>query len=99
MSNIDVKGLSKELEQAIVGLKNTSKLGDAGVVTRVSDGVIWVYGLHECGFGEVLEIKTDGETAQAFVLNLLEDEIGAVLLSGETDVKAGAIVSLSGKSL
>lgn len=99
MSNVDVKGLSKELEQAIAGLKDTSKLGESGVVTRVSDGVIWVYGLHECGFGEVLDINTDGETARAFVLNLFEDEIGAVLLSGETSVKAGAIVTLSGKGL
>lgn len=99
MSNIDVKGLSKELEQAIAGLKDTSKLGESGVVTRVSDGVIWVYGLHECGFGEVLDIETNGANARAFVLNLFEDEIGAVLLSGETDVKAGAKVTLSGKGL
>jgi F-type H+-transporting ATPase subunit alpha len=99
MSSVDVKGLSKELEQAIAGLKDASKLGESGVVTRVSDGVIWVYGLHECGFGEVLDIKTEGNTARAFVLNLFEDEIGAVLLSGETDVKAGAVVTLSGKGL
>ena len=99
MSNLDVKNISKELEAAIAGMKKTSDLTDSGVVTRVGDGIVWVYGLRGAGFSEVIEIETDSKKARAFVLNLLEDEIGAVLLDGETEVKAGARVTLSGEQL
>jgi F-type H+-transporting ATPase subunit alpha len=99
MSNLDVKNISKELEAAIAGMKQSSDLTDSGVVTRVGDGIVWVYGLRGAGFSEVIEIETASKKARAFVLNLLEDEIGAVLLDGETEVKAGARVTLSGEQL
>jgi F-type H+-transporting ATPase subunit alpha len=101
MSDLNVKQLSGELQQAIAGLKAKDGLEQVGVVTRVSDGVAWVYGLGDCGFGEVLEIETlgDGASAQAFVLNLNEDELGAVLLGSEVKVAAGARVRLTGKVL
>jgi F-type H+-transporting ATPase subunit alpha len=99
MSNLDVKNISKELEAAIAGMKKTSDLTDSGVVTRVGDGIVWVYGLRGAGFSEVIEIEADSTKVRAFVLNLLEDEIGAVLLDGETEVKAGARVTLSGEQL
>ncbi len=99
MSNLDVKSISKELESAIAGMKKTSDLTNSGVVTRVGDGIVWVYGLRNAGFSEVIEIEAGSKKVRAFVLNLLEDEIGAVLLDGETDVKAGARVTLSGEQL
>ncbi len=99
MSNLDVKSISKELEAAIVGMQKTSELTDSGVVTRVGDGIVWIYGLRNAGFSELVEIEAGDKKVQAFVLNLLEDEIGAVLLDGESDVKAGAHVTLSGEQL
>ncbi len=101
MSDLNVKELSRELSHAIAGLKAKDGLEQTGVVTRVSDGVAWIYGLTDCGFGEVLEIQTsgDGRPAQAFVLNLNEDELGAVLLDSETAVVAGARARLTGKTL
>jgi len=47
----------------------------------------------------VLEIETDGGTVEAFALNLMEDEIGAVILGGEDKVKAGASVRRKGSVL
>jgi F-type H+-transporting ATPase subunit alpha len=100
MSDLRVKELAADLQQAINGLKKTEGLVDTGVVTRIGDGVAWVYGLSRAGFSEVLEIETDeGAPARAFVLNLLEDELGAVLLDGETRVRAGAKVRLTGRNL
>ncbi len=101
MSNLNVSELSRELTSAIAGLKSKEGLEQVGVVTRVSDGVAWIYGLSNCGFGEVLEIdtSTNGAAAQAFVLNLGEDELGAVLLGSEATVSAGARARLSGKVL
>jgi len=68
-------------------------------VTELGDGVAWVHGLSSAGYSEVLEIETDGGTVEAFALNLMEDEIGAVILGGEDKVKAGASVRRKGSVL
>lgn len=100
MSELKVQELSAELRDAIQSLRTTKGLEEAGVVTRVGDGVAWVYGLRSAGFNEVIDIETrDGGTVTAFVLNLLEDEIGAVILGDDADVLAGARVTLTGKVL
>lgn len=100
MSDLNIKDLTQELEAAIGGLSKQAQFEQAGVVTRVSDGIVWVYGLKDCGFSDVLEIETtDGTLARAFALNLYEDEIGAVLLDSEVGVSAGARVTLTGTTL
>ena len=99
MSKIDVTELAKSLREKIAQLEATEGLEDAGVVIRVGDGVAWVHGLSNAGYSEVLEIETDGDTVEAFALNLMEDEIGAVILGGENKVKAGASVRRKGSVL
>lgn len=97
---ISVKELSSELQAAISQLKSDQDLQEVGIVTRIGDGVAWVYGLTNAGFNEVLEIEaTDGSTVEAFALNLMEDEIGAVLLGADSKVAAGARVKLKGTVL
>lgn len=91
--------LSKELRQAIAALETTGNLEEVGVVVRVGDGVAWVHGLRAAGYSEVLQIETSGGIVEAFALNLLEDEIGAVLLGGDALVKAGQTVRLKGTVL
>ena len=99
MSKIDVTELAKSLREKIAQLEATEGLEDAGVVIRVGDGVAWVHGLSKAGYSEVLEIETDSGTVEAFALNLMEDEIGAVILGGEEKVKAGASVRRKGAVL
>ncbi len=100
MSDLKVQELSAELRDAIQSLRSTKGLEEAGVVTRVGDGVAWIYGLRSAGYNEVIEIETrTGDTVTAFVLNLLEDEIGAVVLGNDAEVMAGAKVNLTGKVL
>ena len=99
MSKIDVTELAKSLREKIAQLEATEGLEDAGVVIRVGDGVAWVHGLSKAGYSEVLEIETDGGAVEAFALNLMEDEIGAVILGGEEKVKAGASVRRKGTVL
>lgn len=100
MSELKVQELSAELREAIQGLRDRRGLEEAGIVTRVGDGVAWVYGLRSAGYNEVLEIETaHGSTVTAFALNLLEDEIGAVILGDDADVVAGAKVTLTGAVL
>ncbi len=100
MSQINIKELSQELQQAIAGLRETGSLTQTGIVTRVGDGVVWIYGLSDCGFNEVVEIETGGgNVARAFVLNMYPDELGAVLLDPEQSVRAGASVTMTGETL
>ena len=98
MAELSVKELSKELRDAIANLDASEGLEKSGVVIRVGDGVAWIYGLREAGSSEILKIETlDGGTADAFALNLMEDEIGAVLLGDENQIAAGAKVTLTGE--
>jgi len=95
----EVKGLAEEVKKAIAELSASGQEQSSGIVTRVGDGVAWIYGLRGCGYSEMLEIEGVHGKVTAFALNLLEDEIGAVLLSQDEEVEAGAKVRLTGEVL
>ena len=100
MSELAIQELSAELRDAIQSLRVSRGLEEAGIVTRVGDGVVWVYGLRSAGYNEVIEVETrKGGTVTAFALNLLEDEIGAVIMGDDADVVAGAKVTMTGRVL
>ena len=96
MTKISVAELSKDLRDAIAGLESTEGLEKVGIVVRVGDGVAWVQGLRDAGYNEVLQIETPSGIVEAFALNLMEDEIGAVLLGSDSLVSAGNTVRLKG---
>ena len=99
-TNVSTAELAKEVREAISALKSSGNVEKTGIVTRIGDGVAWIYGLSAAGYSEMLEIEGEnGETVSAFALNLMEDEIGAVLLDSDVKVKAGAKVRLSGQVL
>ncbi|MBW3538005.1 F0F1 ATP synthase subunit alpha [Candidatus Parcubacteria bacterium] len=97
--DISVQQLSSELRGAIEQLKTGPDVQKVGLVTRVGDGIAWIYGLRDCGFGEMVEIDGPGGSVSAFALQLLEDEIGVVLLGDERRITAGAKVRLTGQIL
>ncbi len=99
MAELQVADLSKELRDAIQALDVSGDTQSVGIVTRVGDGVAWVYGLRGAGYSEVLQIETEDGIVEAFALNLNEDEIGAVLLGSDESVVAGAKVTLKGTVL
>ena len=99
MADIAVTELSKGLRDAISQLEVSGDLETVGIVTRVGDGVAWVHGLANAGYSEVLEIETKNGIVEAFALNLMEDEIGAVLLGSDQHVAAGDSVKLKGEIL
>lgn len=96
MAEISVSELAKGLREAIADLETNEGLEANGIITRVSDGVAWVHGLRDAGYSEVLEIETVGGIVEAFALNLMEDEIGAVILGEDSKVSAGNKVRLKG---
>jgi F-type H+-transporting ATPase subunit alpha len=100
MTDFSIQDLAADVRLAIESLRAAGGLESTGVVTRVSDGVAWVFGLTTCGYNEMIEIEGEaGKPVNAFALNLMSDEIGAVLLSEDSEVKAGAKVRLTGKQL
>ncbi len=100
MAELSINELSKDIRKAIEELKSRPDIEEVGVVTRVGDGIAWIYGLSNCGYSEMIDIETNsGGTVTAFAFNLGEDEIGAVLVGDDIDVKAGAVARLSGKVL
>ena len=99
MSELQVTELSKDLQAAIAGLEQNEGLSSAGVVIRVGDGVAWIHGLKEAGYSEVLQIDTKSGVVEAFALNLMEDEIGAVILGDDSQISAGDTVRLKGELL
>ncbi len=100
MADLSITELSADIRAAITELKARPEIESVGVVTRVGDGIAWIYGLSAAGYNEMLEIEgVDGQKVTAFAFNLATDEIGAVLLGEDTNVKAGANVRLSGQVL
>lgn len=98
--DVNVAQLAGDVKKAIAQLTSVGDELSSGVVTRVGDGVAWIYGLRTCGYAEMIEIDAiDGGVVTAFALNLLEDEIGAVLLGENERIRAGAKVKLSGQIL
>lgn len=100
MADLSITELSSDIRAAIAELKTRPEIESVGVVTRIGDGIAWIYGLTAAGYNEMLEIDgVSGQKVTAFAFNLGEDEIGAVLLGDDTEVKAGATVRLSGTVL
>ena len=100
MAELSIKELSDDIRKAIEDLKKRPEIEEIGIVTRVGDGIVWIYGLSNCGYSEMIDIQAiNGQTIRAFAFNLGEDEIGAVLLGEDSQIKAGAKAKLSGKIL
>lgn len=100
MKDISIKDLSSDIREAIEQLRSKPEIQDVGIVTRIGDGVAWIYGLSDCGFNEMINITaTDGQNVTAFALNLGSDEIGAVILGDDTSIKAGAVAKRTNQIL
>jgi len=101
MTHISIADLTAELQSAINDLKTKPEISETGIVTKVSDGIVWIYGLTNCGYNEMITIETVNGTdsVYAFALNLEEDQIGAVLLGDDRLIRAGAKTKLTGKIL
>ena len=88
-NNISASEVSRILLDQLQGIDTSVKYEEVGEVLQVSDGVARIYGLVNAEAGELLEFASG---VKAVVMNLEEDNVGAVLL-GPTDlVKEGMSV-------
>ncbi|MDR0601644.1 MAG: F0F1 ATP synthase subunit alpha, partial [Treponema sp.] len=86
--------LSRVLQEQIEHWQGKAVSGSTGFVVQVGDSVASVYGLEKAVYGELVEFASG---AAGIVLNLNEDGVGCVLLSGETAVRDGEEVKGTGK--
>ncbi|MCQ2151039.1 MAG: F0F1 ATP synthase subunit alpha [Bacteroidales bacterium] len=93
-NSIKASEISEILLQQLKGIDTSVQYEEVGQVLQVSDGVTRVYGLAGAEAGELLEFDSG---VNAVVMNLEEDNVGAVLL-GPTDlVKEGMKVRRLGR--
>ena len=67
---------------------------DVGTVIEIGDGIAHIHGLDKAMSGELLDFGND---IYGMVLSLEQDNVGAVLLGGDTKIKEGDIVKRTGK--
>lgn len=82
------------IKREIEGYEEKLMMKTVGTVLQVGDGVARIYGLDDCMSGELLEFS-DG--IYGIALNLEEDNVGAVLLGPDKDIKEGDTVKTTGR--
>ena len=81
--------VSEVLLQQLQGIDTSLKFDEVGTVLQVSDGVARIYGLHHAEANELLQFENG---IMGTVMNLEEDNVGAVLLGPTDQIKEGMIV-------
>ena len=94
MANIKPAEVSKILMQQLEGIQTGVDLEEVGTVLQVGDGIARIYGLSNVQSNELIEFENGIE---AIVLNLEEDNIGAVLLGPTEEINEGDIVKRTGR--
>jgi len=89
MSNIKASEVSEVLLQQLHGIDNSTHFDEVGTVLTLGDGVARIYGLRNAEMNELLEFENG---VMAIVMNLEEDNVGAVLLGGSEKVREGMVV-------
>lgn len=81
--------VSEVLLQQLEGIDTSLKFDEVGTVLQVSDGVARIYGLRNAEANELLKFENG---IMGTVMNLEEDNVGAVLLGPTDQIKEGMIV-------
>ena len=81
--------VSEVLLSQLQGIDTSLKFDEVGTVLQVSDGVARIYGLRNAEANELLQFENG---IMGTVMNLEEDNVGAVLLGPTDQVKEGMIV-------
>ena len=84
--NLRADEISSLIQKQIEGFEEGIELKETGRVISVGDGIARIYGLGEAMAGELLEFPGG---LSGMVLNLEEDNVGAVLLGRDEHIKEG----------
>ena len=86
--------ISRIIEQKISGFEKEVDLQETGIIISIGDGIARIYGLENSMAGELLEFP---HNITGMVLNLEEDNIGAVVFGEDYKIKEGDTVKRTGR--
>ena len=92
--NLRPEEISSVIKEQIKRYAAQLEVADVGTVIQVADGIARIHGLDNAMQGELLEFP--GEV-YGMVLNLEEDNVGAVLLGAQRNVNEGDTVKTTGR--
>jgi F-type H+-transporting ATPase subunit alpha len=94
MAQIKAEEISQIIRQQLASYETAIDVAEVGTVIEVGDGIARIYGLERAMAMEMLEFPHD---VMGMVLNLEEDNVGAVLLGEDTLIKEGDQVKRTGR--
>ncbi len=94
MANLNPAEISAILREQLSGAKTETELQEVGTVLQVGDGIARIYGLSNVQAGELIEFDNG---TKGIILNLEEDNVGAVLLGSSTGIKEGSTAKRTGQ--
>ena len=92
--NLKPEEISSVIKEQIKRYASQLEVADVGTVIQVADGIARIHGLENAMQGELLEFP--GEV-YGMVLNLEEDNVGAVLLGQQRNINEGDTVKTTGR--
>ncbi len=92
--NLRPEEISSVIKEQIKNYSTKFEIADTGTVIQVADGIARIHGLAKAMQGELLEFPNE---VYGMVLNLEEDNVGAVLLGDHKNINEGDIVKTTGK--
>jgi|NOAtaT_7_FD_contig_61_55750_length_3616_multi_4_in_0_out_0_5 F-type H+-transporting ATPase subunit alpha len=94
MAEVRPDEVSAILRQQLSGFKSATELEEVGTVLQIGDGIARIYGLTRVQAGELIEFANG---LKGMVLNLEEDNVGAVLFGASEGIKEGDTVRRTGQ--
>ncbi|MFQ5848229.1 MAG: F0F1 ATP synthase subunit alpha, partial [Candidatus Methylomirabilales bacterium] len=94
MAQIRADEISQLIKEQLKGYAAAVEVAEVGTVTEVGDGIARIYGLEKVMSAELLELPHD---VIGMVLNLEEDNVGAILLGEDFLIKEGDVVKRTGR--
>ncbi len=92
--NLRPEEISSVIKDQIKRYADQLEVSDVGTVIQVADGIARIHGLEKAMQGELLEFPNE---IYGMVLNLEEDNVGAVLLGNQHNINEGDIVKTTGR--
>ena len=92
--NLKPEEISSVIKEQIERYSSKLEVAEVGTVIQVADGIARIHGLENAMQGELLEFP--GEV-YGMVLNLEEDNVGAVLLGSQRNIREGDMVKTTGR--
>lgn len=92
--NLRPEEISSVIKEQIKNYSTKLEVSDVGTVIQVADGIARIHGLENAMSGELLEFPNE---IYGMVLNLEEDNVGAVLLGDSKNINEGDTVKTTGR--